>query len=475
MAINYCSLKNVDNVLDNYVNLGYNFNIMKNNINKISLSDNFDYKKLLRFTLPSIGMMVFTSIYSVVDGLFVSNIVGKSAFASLNLVMPFLLILGGVGAMVGTGGSALVAVTLGEGKDELARRYFSMLIKLELLVGIIFSIIGVILMPQVSLLLGATPEMLEDCVVYGRTILIFNAAMQLQYMFQGFMIVAEQPGLGLRVTVIAGVSNMIMDAIFVAGLDLGIVGAALATGLSQFIGAAIPFMYFIRRDNDKKLYIIDTKIDYRPIAKVCTNGMSEMLNLVSGSIIGMMYNSQLMSYAGADGVAAFGVIMYVAYIFIAIFMGYSTGSAPIVGYNYGADNMDEVKNVIRISLKIVGVTGVVMTAFSILFAEPLSSIFVGYDKGLLALTTKAYTIYSISFLIMGFNIYVSSFFTALNNGLISAIISFLRSFVLQAIMILVLPMIWGIDGIWAAVIVAEVISLIVSGGFLLGNRKKYNY
>lgn len=442
---------------------------------KISLSDKFNYKKLLRFTLPSIGMMVFTSIYSVVDGLFVSNIVGKSAFASLNLVMPFLMILGGVGAMVGTGGSALVAVTLGEGKDELARRYFTMLVKLELIIGIIFSIVGIVLMPQVAELLGATPEMMDDCVVYGRTILIFSAAMQLQYMFQGFMIVAEQPGLGFKVTVIAGVSNMIMDAFFVAGLELGIVGAALATGLSQFIGAAIPFMYFIRRDNDKKLYVVDTRIELKPIAKVCSNGMSEMLNLVSGSIIGMMYNSQLMNYAGPDGVAAFGVIMYVAYIFIAIFMGYSTGSAPIVGYNYGAGESAEVKNVLKLSLKIVGITGVVMTVISVVFAEPLSGIFVGYDKSLLELTTKAYMIYALSFLIMGFNIYASGFFTALNNGLISAVISILRSFILQAAMILVLPIFFGIDGIWAAVIVAELVTLAVSAGFLLANKKKYGY
>ena len=440
----------------------------------IRLSDHFTYSKLLRFTLPSIVMMVFTSIYGVVDGLFVSNFVGKTAFASVNLVMPFVMILGGMGFMIGTGGTALVSKILGEGDPDTANRTFSMMVLFTLALGIVLSAGGIIFMRPVSRFLGATDAMMDDCVLYGRIITGFTFAFMLQNVFQSFFIAAEKPKLGLKVTVAAGLTNMVLDALFIAVFKWGVAGAAIATGLSQCVGGVLPLVYFLR-PNSSLLRLSPTRLRLRPILAACGNGSSELMSNISSSLVSMLYNFQLMRLAGEDGVSAYGVLMYVQFIFISIYIGYSIGCAPVVSYHFGAQNHGELKNLLGKSVLLMGGTGVALTALAMALADPLSRLFVGYDAGLFALTSHAFRLFAWSFLLAGFNIYTSGFFTALNNGGVSAAISFLRTLVFQSAAVLILPIFFDVDGIWWAITVAEVFAFLISVLFLLAKRGKYHY
>ena len=441
---------------------------------EIKLSDHFTYKKLIRFVIPSIVMMIFTSIYGVVDGLCVSNFVGKTPFAGLNLIMPFIMVLGAFGFMLGAGGSALVAKTLGEGDNERAQRYFTMLIMLDIIAGAILAAVGIIFIEPVARLLGATEALLPHCVLYGRIVLLGSPAFMLQNAFQSFLITAERPKLGLAVTVAAGVTNIVLDVLFVWLFGWGLAGAASATVISQCVGGLVPFFYFAR-DNGSLLRLRRTRLEARPLLKACANGSSELMSNISMSLVSMLYNFQLMEYAGEDGVSAYGVIMYVNFIFVATFIGYSIGSAPIVGFNYGAENKAELQNLLKKSAIILGTAGLAMTALAEALAYPLTLMFVGYDKALFELTLRGFMIFSLSFLLCGFNIYGSAFFTALNNGAVSAIISFLRTLLFQVSALFLLPLVWGVDGIFAAIIAAEIMALILTVVFLVAKRKKYGY
>lgn len=440
----------------------------------VKLSDHFTYKKLFRFCLSPIIMMVFTSIYGVVDGLFVSNFVGKTSFAAINLIMPFIMIMGGIGFMIGAGGSALVAKTLGMGYKKDANRYFTMMIMLTVAVGVTLSIIGIIFIRPIALLLGATEDMLQECVIYGRTALTFNTAFMLQNVFQTFLTAAEKPKLGLAATVAAGLTNMSLDALFIAVFKWGVAGAALATGMSECIGGLLPFIYFLR-PNSSLLRLVKTKLELKILIRACINGSSELMSNISGSLVSVVYNLQLLKYAGENGVATYGVLMYIQFIFIAIFIGYTIGTAPIISYHFGASNYGELKNMLRKSLLLTAGTGVIMMLLAQVLASPLAHIFVGYDKDLLNMTKHAFRLFSFSFILAGVNIFTSSFFTALNNGGISAAISFLRTLVFQMLSVLILPLLFGLNGIWGANIAAEVFALILSVSFLIAKRKKYHY
>lgn len=440
----------------------------------IKLSESFTYKKLLRFTLPSIVMMIFTSIYGVVDGFFVSNFVGKTPFAAVNFIMPFLMILGAIGFMFGTGGSALVSKTMGEGNPEKAKRIFSLLIYVSAGCAVVIAAVGIALLRPLASLLGAEGEMLENCVRYGRIILIALPAYILQFEFQSFFVTAEKPQLGLAFTVAAGVTNMVLDALLVAVFPFGLEGAAAATAISQAVGGLAPLVYFAR-PNKSLLRLTKTRFDGMILLKTCTNGSSELMSNISMSLVGMLYNVQLMKYAGEDGVAAYGVLMYVNMIFLAAFIGYSVGTAPVIGYHYGAQNHAELKSLLGKSTRIISVFAVCMFVLAEVLARPLALIFVGYDAGLTDLTVHAFSIFSFSFLFAGFSIFGSSFFTALNNGLISAAISFLRTLVFQIAAVLILPVFLQIDGIWYSIVVAEVVSVIVTVIFIFAKRKKYGY
>lgn len=441
----------------------------------IQLSDHFTLRRLFRFCLPSVVMMVFTSIYGVVDGYFVSNYVGKTPFAGVNLIMPFLMILGGVGFMVGTGGSALVAKYLGEKNDGQARRVFSMMMILTLILGVSTSVLGIVFAKHVAVLLGADGEMIGYCVTYARTCLIFNTMFMFQNVFQSFLVTAERPKLGLAVIVAAGCTNMVLDALFIAVLQMGVIGAALATGLSQTIGGLLPLIFFLRKNNGSKLHMVRTRLELRPIAQACSNGASELMTTISSSIVSMLYNHQLLTLAGENGVSAYGVLMYVQFIFAAVYIGYSIGTSPIVGYNYGAQNYAELKNMRSKSIKTMLTAGVVMVVIAELLAPVLAGIFVGYDQELFDMTVHAFRLFSFTFLLSGFNIWCSSFFTALNNGAISAAVSFLRTLVFQLAAVLILPIFFKLDGVWISVAFAEVCAFIISVIFLLAKRKKYNY
>lgn len=442
----------------------------------IQLSDHFTYGKLLKFTIPSIAMMIFTSIYSVVDGFFVSNFAGKTPFAAINLIMPVLMILGTVGFMFGTGGTAIVAKTYGEGDKERANCYFSLFVYIAFVIGIILSALGFIFIRPISSMLGASGELLENCIAYAKIILAALPFFVLQVMFQSFFVAAEKPHIGLTVTISSGVTNMVLDAVLVIILpqEHKLAGAAIATAMSQVVGGAIPLFYFFRK-NSSILRLEKTKFEGRVILKACTNGLSEFMSNISTSLVGMLYNFQLMKYAGENGVAAYGVMMYVSMIFSAAFIGYSIGTAPIVGYHDGAKNYTELKGLLRQSLMMIVIFGIGMVICAELLAESLANIFVGYDMVLMKLTVLGFRIFSLSFAFMGFGIFVSGFFTALNDGVTSAIISFLRTLVFQSITIMILPIILGIDGIWISMVVAEFMSVILGTIFLIVKQKKYHY
>ena len=419
-------------------------------------------------------MMVFTSIYGVVDGVFVSNYVGAESFAAVNLIMPFLMVLGAVGFMFGTGGSALVAYTLGLGDRKKAREIFSLLIYVLIAIGFLFTVLGIAFLEPIARLLGADGGMLSYCVRYGRIVLLALIPFMLQNVFQSFLITAERPHFGLYITIAAGVSNMVLDAFFIAVLKMGVEGAALATAISQGIGGLIPLCYFIfcRKGT---LYLGKTRMDLRSLVRTCSNGASEFMTNISMSIVNMLYNWQLMRIMGVDGVTVYGIIMYVNFIFISIFLGYSIGSAPIIGYHYGAGNQTELQGLLKKSLRLIGIMSLVLTALAELLTWPLSQIFVGYDAALHALAARAFAIYAVSFLLMGFNIFASSFFTALNNGAISALISFGRTLVFQLIAVLVLPIFFDADGIWSAVIAAEIAAVILSVICFIWKEPAYHY
>ncbi len=444
--------------------------------NRIQLSDHFTYGRLIRFTLPSIGMMIFMSIYGVVDGFFVSNYAGKTPFAAINLIYPLLSIFSTVGFIFGTGGSALVAKAFGEGDREKGNRYFSLFVYVCLVLGAIFAVVGILFVPYAATALGATGAMRDDAVLYARIILASLPMNVLQYLFQSFMVTAEKPMLGLWITVSSGMTNMVLDAVLVTLLpqEYKLAGAAVATAMSQVVGGLVPLIYFSRK-NSSILRLGKTKYDGRAIWKACTNGSSEFMSNISMSLVGMLYNLQLIKYAGEDGVAAYGVMMYVSMIFAAVFIGYSIGTAPVIGFHDGAQNHDELHGLLRKSLIMIGLFGIGMIAAAELLAVPLSRIFVGYDPELMALTVSGFRIFGLSFGFMGFAIFFSSFFTALNDGIISAIISFLRTLVFQCAAVIILPLLWGIDGVWISIVVAEFMAVVLGAIFLIAKRKKYHY
>lgn len=441
----------------------------------IQLSDHFNFRRLFRFTLPSIAGMIFTSIYGVVDGFFVSNYVGKIPFTGLNIIMPFIMMLGAVGNMVGLGGSALIGKTLGEGKREKANSLFSFFVYFMAIAGVILAILGNIFLPTIAELLGAEGEVLENAILYGRICLVGVIFLSLQYTFQAFLITAEKPQLGFLVTIFAGVTNIVLDALFIVVFKWGLAGAATATVLGQCVGAVVPMIMFSLPQNKWVLKLGKAKFDGSSLVKACANGSSEFLSNISMSLVGMLYNSQLLKYAGNDGVAAYGVIMYVNMIFIAVFFGFTTGVSPIFSYNYGSGNTKELKSLFKKSVTIVCTFAVVMLVSAEILAKPLALIFTSYDKALLEMTTHAFVIYSVSFLFCGIGIFGSALFTAMNNGLISAILSVVRTVVLQVAFVIILPMLMGIDGIWWSVVFAEGISALLCAVFIFAYRKVYKY
>lgn len=442
---------------------------------RIQLSDHFTFKRLLRFVASPVLMMICTSLYSIVDGFFVSNYVGKTPFAAVNLIMPVCMGLGTIGMMIGTGGSAIVSQALGEGKREQANRYFSMLIYFSIILSVLLSIIGLIFARPIAVLLGATGELLEHCIVYSRILFIGLTAFVLQNVFQSFFVTAEKPGLSLKISVVAGLTNVALDYLFISIFHWGIGGAAAATIIGQAVGGFIPIFYFIKK-NDSLLQLTRiTRFEGSILGKTLANGSSEMIANLSSSIVNILYNFQLMKIAGENGIAAYGIIMYVNFIFMAIFFGYSIGSAPIIGYHYGAANHSELKNLFQKSILLMGGTGVLLTLLAEALTGFLVMIFASYDKALFDMTCYGFRLYSLSFAIMGINVWGSAFFTALGNGAVSAAISFLRTLLFQIGAVLILPVLFGITGIWLAIVVAELLSLIVTVSFFIAKKKQYHY
>lgn len=440
----------------------------------IQISSHFTYRKLFRFVFPSILMMIFTSMYTIVDGFFISNFAGKTPFAAVNLIFPVIMGISTIGFMIGTGGSAVISMTFGEKKAHLANEYFSMLIYSTIIISIIVSALGFTFIRPISIALKADGELLKNCVIYGKILFAFMPIYILQVMFQSFFVVAEKPKLNLKITIIAGLTNIFLDFLFVAVFNWGITGAAFATGIAQCAGGLIPLVYFAC-PNSSLLRLCKTKFYGKVFLKTCANGSSEMVSNLSSSVVGVLYNFQLMKFAGENGVAAYGVIMYAGFIFMTVFLGYSIGSSPIVSYNYGAKNFKELKNMFNKGFTIMVFMGFAMMMTGFIFARPLVRIFTGYDENLMALTIHGAKICMFTFIFMGINIWGSSFFTALNNGAISALISFLRTFVFQTAAILILPIFFGLNGIWLSMVAADFFAALITIPLLLGSQKVYNY
>lgn len=441
---------------------------------EIKLSDHFGYRKLIRFTFSPIIMMIFTSIYGMVDGYFVSNYVGKTPFAALNLIWPFTMFLGAIGFMFGTGGTALVSKTMGEGDQKKANGYFSLIIYAAIALSIILDLIGILLMRPVAMWMGAEGELLEQAVLYGDIITAALPSFVLQFAFQPFMVAAEKPRLGLWMTVVSGCTNMVLDWLLIGVFGLGLGAAAAATVASQVVGAAWPLLYFAL-PNDSLLRLGRPLLEFRPFIKACTNGLSELVTNIALSFVSMIYNARLLILAGEDGVAAYGVIMYVAMLFLAIFFGYSMGSAPVISFHYGAQDYTELRSLRRKSWHLQSVAALIMTASAILASPLIAKVFAGYDRGLYEMTCRAFMIYSISFLLSHFNIFASSFFTALNDGITSAAISFSRMLIFQVTFVYVLPLFMGLDGIWFAMPATELCTIILSLTMYAVRRKRFHY
>ena len=441
---------------------------------KIQLSDHFDYKTLLRFTIPSVLMMVFSSVYSIVDGLFVSNFSGSDGFAAVNLIMPIAMMISCIGFMAGAGGSALISKTLGEQKEKEAREQFSLIIYLILTLSVVIGAVVFFFIPQISGLMGADGVIYDNCVIYGRILIAALPAFLLQVIFQNFLVVAEKPQMGLAIAISSGVTNIILDALFIAVFKWGVAGAAIATVTGQIIGGLFPLFYFVFKKNHL-LWFVKVKFNLDTVKKTVSNGMSSFISNASASLVGIVFNLQLMNLIGSDGVVAYGVVMYVNYIVGGVYMGYSTGIAPVFSYNLGAKNYDEIKGLFKKSLMVITVSSVILTALVMLSARVLSAIFVSYDAGLMDLTTTAIRLYNLSFLICGFNLFSASFFAALNNGVVSSTLSLTRTLVFQMGAVFLLPVMIGNNGIWLSVVVAELLSIIVAIIFLKDNAKKYLY
>ena len=441
---------------------------------RIRLSDHFDYKRLLRYSLPAISMMIFTSIYAIVDGFFVSNYCGKTPFAALNLIYPIIMVISTVGFMLGTGGSAVVAITMGQGNKKQASRYFSMFVYAAIVLGTALSAAAQILLPQISHLLGATGELFEYTLEYAHIVLLSTPALVLQVMFQTFFNTAEKPKLGFHITVLSGCANMILDYVFVGVLGLGLSGAAWATVVSEYIGGIIPVIYFAR-PNSSLLHLTKTTFEPSIFFHACWNGFSEFMSNISSSVISMLYNIQLIKYAGENGVSAFGVVMYVYLLFAAVAIGYAMATSPIVSYHYGADNMKEVKNVLKRSIVVMIVSGIIMFLAAELLSDLIARVFVSYDDELMALTRTAFRVTSITYLVFGFNVYSSAFFTALGNGTVSTIITTCRLLLLQLVYIFTMPAAFGLNGVWYAFVLSDVSAVLICAGLLILLRKKYRY
>ena len=440
----------------------------------IQLSDHFTYRKLSAFVLPTIAMMVLTSMYTMVDALFISHFVGEIALAAVNFVFPVIMLMGGLGFMLGTGGTALVAKTFGQGDNDRARRYFTQVTLLAALLGGAMAGIGILFLPQMCILLGGTDKLMPDAVLYGRVMLGFLPCCILQCTFQALVVAAEKPKMAFWLSVAGGVTNLALDLLFVVFFGWGLAGAALATGLSQAVAGLIPVVYFFF-PNNSLLRFVRTRLELRPMLQACSNGASELVTGISASFIGMLYNYQLLQYYGEEGVAAYGVVMYVAFLFGSIIFGYDLGSNPLFAYNHGAENHAELRNLFRKSLVLITGAGIILCASALLFSSPLAYLFVGYSAELTELAKYAFCVFSVYFALHGYNIFASGLFTAMNNGFISALIAFARTFLFQSAAVLLLPLLFGAGGIWWSAAVAEVSTLCISVYLVLRFRSRYGY
>lgn len=441
----------------------------------MTLGGHYGARRLFISSLPLIGMMVLISIYSIVDGLFVSNLVGTTAFAALNLIWPAIGLVGALGLMVGTGGAALVSKTLGEGDEPRANRYFSMFVEFILLLSVVLAVPLLVWMEPLAVAIGAEGEMVRQCAIYGRICAAGMPAFMMQMGIQPFFMVAGRPRMGTWISLVSGLLNIGLDALFIIVCGWGLAGAAAGSMLACCFGGFYPLWYFSSRFNRSSLAFKATGFEFGPLAKACSNGLSEFVGNISFNIVSMCYNWQLMRFYGENGVAAYSVILYLGFIFVAVYSGYNMTVTPLVGFNFGAGNKRELRSLLRHSLTLMLVLGVLLAGTAELLAGPAARLFVGYDSELTALTVHATRLYAPSFLITGLTLFVSAWFTGLNNGPVSALASFSRTFVFELSCVFLLPVLLGVNGIWLSAPAAEILSLFLGAALLLRFRSRYGY
>lgn len=442
---------------------------------RIELSGHYSVRRLLVSAVPSIVMILVTSLYSIVDGVFVSNFAGTTPFAALNLMWPAMQVVTVLGLMVGTGGSALVSKTKGEGDDKKADAIFSTLVRFTLILGVIMGALFFILTPQIARWLGAEGELLRQSIIYARICISVAPVFMIQMAFNSFFMAAEKPQLGTALSIASGITNIIVDAVLIVWLKMGIAGAAIGTASGMAVGGLYPIFYFSSKRNSSSLHLVKNTAEFRHVLKACSNGLSEYVGNIALSVVSICYNVQLMKYLGENGVSVYGILMYLGFAFASLFIGYNIMATPVIGYNYGAGNRPELKSLLNKSMGIVLTTGILLAGIVTALARPLATIFVSYDPELLDLAVRAIRIYFISFTICGINMFTSAWFTGLNNGIVSAVAAFTRTLVFELGAVFVIPALFGIDAIWAAVNVAEVLALILSAALILAFRRRYGY
>lgn len=438
-----------------------------------SIAQKFNVFTLLKFAFPTMVMMVFMSLYTIVDGIFVSRLVGSNALSAVNIVYPVISLLIACGIMLSTGGSAIVARQMGEKREQEARENFSMLAVVSVLTGIVILVLGLMFLEPICRILGGTPVLLEDCKIYLGVLLGFGPLTMLQMLFQTFFVTAGKPGLGLGLTLTGGVVNMVLDYVFMGPMQMGVLGAALATGLGQAIMAVAGVVYFLKVKGN--LYFVKPVFRGNILLQSCGNGSSEMVSNLSTAVVTFLFNITMLKLAGEDGVAAITIVLYGQFLFTALYLGFSMGVAPVVSFNYGNQNHAQLKRIYKICIGFILGSSVFILGIALLFSEPIVGIFTGEENHTYELAVEGFFQFSFNYLFAGINIFASALFTSLSNGKISAIISFCRTFVFITVSIVLLPRVMGITGVWLSVPLAELVTLFISITYLKGQKEVYHY
>lgn len=437
------------------------------------LARDFDIKSLLKFALPTIIMMLLMGLYTIVDTIFVARFVGTDALSALNIVCPVINLIVGLGTMLATGGSAIVARKMGEGKSVRASQDFTLIIGAGALIGVVITVFGIVFIDSIIWSLGASRILFPYCREYLFFLLLFTPASVMQVLFQNLIVTAGRPGIGMALGISAGAANILFDYIFIVLLQMGILGAALGTGIGYLIPTVAGILFFTAGNGS--LCFRKPVMDISILTGSCANGFSEMVSQTASAVTTFFFNRIMMKLLGEDGVAAVTIMIYTQFLLTAFYIGFSMGAAPVISYNYGKQDNLRLKKVFSICMRFIILVSIVIFGLAVAFGTPLVSLFVKKGTSVYEIARKGFLIFPFGFLFCGLNIFTSATFTALSNGKLSAVLSFLRTFGLILVLLLILPEFMGVAGVWLAVPTAELITMPVALYFLYHNKDRYHY